>query len=89
MTTKQRIEKLEKAKQNDSALNHYKYLCVIDESADKVFSQAEGFTVQCCAKEKGGTHGEPIHFDARADLDDFAARPDVDLSLIRLVNDRH
>ena len=81
MTTKQRIEKLEKAKQNDGALNHYKYLCVIDESVDKIFSRAEGFTVQCCPRENGGTGGDPFHFVTREDLDAFAALSDVELNI--------
>lgn len=83
MTTKQRIEKLEKAKQEDGALNRYKYFCLVDETE----SQAEGYRVQCLSRENGGTGGDPLHFAARADLDNFAARADVELTLVRLVND--
>jgi hypothetical protein len=89
MTTKQRIEKLEKERDINRAVHRYKYICIIHETSDRVLSKDEGYTVQCCPRENGGTGGDPIHFVTRAELDDFAARPDVDLTLIRLVNDRH
>ena len=89
MTTKQRIIKLEQEKNNNRAPNCYAYMCVVDETSTGIFSQTEGFTVQCCPREGGGTGGDPIHFVTRADLDNFAARPDVDLTLIRLVSDSH
>ncbi len=85
MTTKQRIIKLEQEKNTNRAVNRYAYMCVVDETSTGVLSQTEGFTVQCCPRENGGTGGDPIHFVTRAELDDFAARPDVDLTLIRLV----
>ena len=87
MTTKQRIIKLEQEKNTNDAVNRHAYICVVDETSTGVLSQAEGFTVQCCPREKGGTGGDPIRFATRAELDNFAARPDVDLTLIRLVND--
>ena len=87
MTTKQRIANLEQEHDINHKVNRYKYICVIDETSTRVLSQTEGFTAQCCTRENGGTDGDPIHFVARADLDNFAARPDIDLTLIRLVDE--
>jgi len=87
MTTKQRIIKLEQEKNTNRAVRPYAYMCVVDETLTGVLSQTEGFTVQCCPRENGGTGGDPIHFVTRAELDDFAARPEIDLTLICLVND--
>jgi len=87
MTTKQRIIKLEQEKDIHLIVNRYAYTCVIDETLDWILSQKGGFTVQCCPRENSGTGDDPIHFGTRAELADFAERPDVDLTLIRLVND--
>jgi hypothetical protein len=87
MTNKQRIIKLEQEKNNNHAANRYAYTCVVDETSTRLLSQVEGFTVQCCTRENGGTGGDPFHFITREDLDAFAARPDVDLTFIRFIDE--
>lgn len=71
MTTKNRIKKIEQAQ---GIGEKKKYLCVIDYGNDD-----KGYKVQSCFG------GENIHFETRAQLDTFAARPEIDLQIVSVV----
>ncbi|MDP1547395.1 MAG: hypothetical protein Q8L87_15400 [Anaerolineales bacterium] len=71
MTTKARIAKLEKT---SGAGDKKFYTCVIHEDEDT----GGGYEVK-------PVNGEPLHFATRKELDEFGARPGVDLLIIRIV----
>lgn len=73
MTTKTRIKQLEKASGKGEKK---KYLCVVNEAGGAF--QSEGYKVQSLFG------GENLHFNTRAELDEFSKRPDIDLTLIIL-----
>jgi hypothetical protein len=76
MNAKQRIKQLEKR----GAGKVKKYLCVIGLGGwDSPEEQAKGYKVQPYAVEFGGTGGEPFYIATRKELDEFAARLDVEL----------
>ncbi len=80
MTTKQRIKQLEKA---SGTGKKKKYLCVMGlEFWDSPEVQAKGYKVQPYMVEAGGTGGEPFYIATKKELDEFAARPDVDLDIV-------
>jgi hypothetical protein len=82
MNAKQRIKQLEKAR---GAGKVKKYLCVIGLSGwDTPEEQAKGFKVQPCTVQFGGTGGEPFYIATQKELDEFAARADVDLDIIEI-----
>ncbi len=83
MNAKQRIKQLEKQR---GAGKVKKYLCVIGLGGwDSPEEQAKGFKVQPYTVEFGGTGGEPFYIATRKELDEFAARADVDLGIIEIV----
>lgn len=82
MTNKSRLKQLEKAR---GAGTKKKYMCVIGlELWDSPEVQAKGYKVQPCTIEAGGTGGEPFYLKTRKELDEFAARADVDLDTIEI-----
>ncbi len=81
-TNKNRLARLEK---QGGAVKGKKYLCVIGLGFwDTPEEQAKGFKVQCCTIEAGGTGGEPFYLKTRKELDEFAARVDVDLDTVEI-----
>jgi hypothetical protein len=86
-TNKQRVAQLEKT----HAPKVNKYLCVIMDLWDTPEKKAKGYKVQPCTAQFGGTGGDPFYLATRADLDAFAARPDVDLGIVEIIRytDKH
>lgn len=87
MNAKTRIKQLEKT-HGTGKVN--KYLCVIRPEWmewDTPEEKAKGYKVQPCVKEFGGTGGEPFYIATRKELDEFAARPGVDLDIIEFGNE--
>jgi hypothetical protein len=86
MSIKNRIVKLEDAAGIGARL---KYLCVITpswaEGWDSPREKANGYKIQPCTREYGGTGGEPFYLATREELEAFQARPDVDLDIIEIV----
>lgn len=82
MNNKSRLKQLEKA---SGAGKVKKYMCVIGLGFwDTPEEQAKGYKVQCCTIEAGGTGGNSFYFKTRKELDEFAARADVDLDTIEI-----
>lgn len=81
MNAKQRIRQLEKARGTGKKKN---YICVTGlDSWNSPEEQAKGYKVQPCAVEFGGTGGEPFYLATRKELEEFAARSDVNLDIIK------
>lgn len=62
------------------------YLCFIPPdwlTWDTPAETTKGYKIQPCMTTAGGTGGEPFYLATRDDLDAFAARPDVNLTIIR------
>lgn len=80
MNNKSRLAKLEK---QSGTGERKKYFCVfgLESSEEKL----KGYKVQPCPIEYGGTGGEPFYLKTRKELDEFAARPDVDLETVEIV----
>jgi hypothetical protein len=80
-----RINKLETAQGMGARMG---YMCVISEGwaagLDSPEERARGYKVQPYIRERGGTGGEPFYIQTREELDQFAARPDVELLIIRV-----
>lgn len=82
MSTKTRLNKIEQA---HSTGVKKKYLCCI---TNGMFGDvSKDYTVQPYTVSQGGTGGDNIHFETRAELDKFAARLDVDLYIVNFVCD--
>lgn len=75
MTTKTRLKKIEQA---SGTGEKKKYLCVVNEAGGAF--QSEGYKVQSLFG------GEDLHFNTRGELDEFEKRPDVELTLIRVIS---
>lgn len=79
-TNKNRLTRLEKQSGTGKVK---KYLCVIGLSGwDSPEEKAKGYKVQPCTVEFGGTGGEPFYLKTRKELDEFAARSDVELDIV-------
>ncbi len=80
---KNRIAQLEK---QSGAHDVYKYMCVIPgewmSSWDSSDERAKGYKIQPLINSAGGNGGEPFYIATEAELNEFAARPDVDLQII-------
>ena len=84
---KTRITKLETAR---GAGKVNKYLCVIDnllDAWDTPEEKAKGYKVQPYTAKFGGTGGGCFYFKTCEELDAFAARDDVDLTIIMFKNE--
>ena len=78
-----RIKAIEKA---NGLSNVYKYMCVIGPTGWKSpEEEAQGYKIQPFIESAGGTGGEGFYLPTREAVDEFAARPDVDLSIITIV----
>lgn len=78
MNAKHRIKQLEKVY---SKGEKKKYFCCILDTEDKPKKE---YKVQPCPVEFGGTGGDPFYLKTRKELDEFGARPDVDLEILEL-----
>lgn len=83
MNAKQRIKQLEKQSGTGKKKN---YICVTGlDSWNSPEEQAKGYRVQPCPVEFGGTGEKPFYIATRKELEEFAARSDVNLDLIEFV----
>jgi hypothetical protein len=79
-TNKNRIAQLEK---QSGTGKKKKYFCVMGlEFLESPEVQAKGYKVQPCTVEAGGTGGEPFYIATKKELDEFAARPDVEMDVV-------
>ena len=80
----QRLARLEKI----HAPEKYKYMCVVYDGWARDWARREdgepdkGYEIQPCISSFGGNGGAPFYLKTEQELKDFAARPDVDLSVI-------
>jgi len=80
-----RVKTLEK---DSGAGDVYKYMCVVMEGWaagwDTPEERAKGYKIQPLMAKAGGTGGGVFYLQTETDLNEFAARPDVNLVVIRV-----
>ncbi len=80
-TIRNRLGKIEKLVRPKPTVA--KYLCVMAPAFGE--PGPEGYKIQPCTRDFGGTNGEPFYLRTEAEVQAFGARPDVELKIIRIV----
>src|SRR5688500_10262766 len=80
-----RVNKLENSQGMGKRM---KYMCVITEGwasgMDTPEERAKGYKIQPYIQSAGGTGGKPFYLATEAELQEFAARDDVELFVLRV-----
>jgi hypothetical protein len=83
MTLRNRLAKIERAL---GAHDKHGYLCVTGPDSLAADEEAEkGYKIQPLVKSAGGTGEAPFHLATWEEVEAFAARPDVELTILTIV----